>query len=190
MGAPQRELLEQARVASSQGICIDRAMVAATRLAAGIDPTEIDLELERRQEEMTVFHGLSQGPFQHEKGGDTSLDVIYFQYGLGAIRNHAPVAFSLETDADQAGFIKVIEENKGKTFILSFVHYLENSKQTHVVAFQVDAMAANCKAYDPDGAGWFDIPLQRAWSALRNYSEESGLPEPYTSLELKPLATD
>jgi hypothetical protein len=190
MGAPQRELLEQARAASSQGICIDRAMVAATRLAAGIDPAEIDLELKRRQEEMTVFHGLSQGPFQREQGGDTSLDVIYFQYGLGAIRNHAPVAFSLETDADQAGFLKLIEESKGKTFILSFVQHLETSRQTHVVAFQVDATAANLKTYDPDGAGWFDIPLERAWSALSNYSEESGLSEPYTSVELKPLATE
>lgn len=164
----QTKLLAEAMATANKGLCIDEAFLAAQGLAAGKDPALILKEIAARREELAVFNGLVQGPFQDKAGGDACMKAIFEQYGHGPLQAKG-IAFAFREESGGKALVELLQKSPNRVFLMAVQTVREHRTDGHVIALKMNADGAGALVYDSD---WSEVPLAATLELLQNYHHE------------------
>jgi hypothetical protein len=180
LNADQTKSLEEAFRVANLGTCMDEALFAARRLSEQADHKEIEEEIAKKKEEMSVFHGLVQGPYQQLKGHVAMVAKTYQQYGLQSALKHECITFELDKEGAKIAFEALLKRSNEKIFLMDLV---EKNRNSHVITFHLDTTGETACAFDTK---WIkDIPIANCWGLLKIYHESR-----YVSIQLNPILSE
>ncbi len=173
------KVVSEAFNVANKGTCIDEAFYTAAKLSEGLEPSAINEAIQEQREEMSVFHGLSQGPLQTMVGSDF-MKTIYQQYNLAELEPKNAITFDLNDKNSKEALLMLLYVNKNRVFLMQLS---EDASSHHWMVFKIDENGERLLAYDEK---WYpNIPVEMAWETIATYREVHD----YQTVTFHPLST-